>query len=284
MNSNQSKITIIVAVYNGAKTLQRCLDSVVEQIYSNWELIVIDGASKDETINIIKANHEHISYWESEVDRGIYHAFNKGVLKATGDWIIFLGCDDYFWKSDILTKASKELALLDSETKIAYGKVALISANNKVLSIKSKPWSECCRAYRHYNGGEIDHQGVFQHRSLFEEHGLFDESFRICGDYEILLRDLKSNDPYFLNGLIISARQIGGTSLQQSNGLTIIQECQRARQKNSLAKVEFLPQLMYLYLIEIVRKFLLNMLGEKKLNILTDLYRKITFREAVWTK
>src|SRR5665647_574950 len=94
-------ITIIVAVYNGAKTLQRCVDSVSDQTYLNKELIIIDGGSKDGTIDILMANNDKITYWQSEPDSGIYNAWNKALGHANGDWIYFLGSDDYLWKSNV---------------------------------------------------------------------------------------------------------------------------------------------------------------------------------------
>jgi glycosyltransferase involved in cell wall biosynthesis len=286
MNSinNLPKITVIIAIYNGAKTLQRCLDSITAQTYDRTEIIIIDGASNDGSIEIIKANQQQIDYWESEKDRGIYHAFNKGILNATGDWIIFLGCDDYFWETTCLTKVAAELSQIDKLTKIAYGRVNLVSLENKILQTKSEPWSKCRQAYLHYDGGDIDHQGVFQHHSLFQESGLYDESFKICGDYELLLRELKLNEPYFLENIIISARQIGGTSLQPNNGLKTFRECQKARSKHGLNNLRFLPQRLYIYWLQLTRKILLGTIGTKYLNIITDFYRKLTFRPAIWTK
>ncbi|MEQ1667696.1 MAG: glycosyltransferase [Sulfuriferula sp.] len=86
-------ISIIIAVYNGKATLQQCIDSVVQQTYSNKELIIIDGGSKDGTVELLEENRNKFSYWESEPDRGIYNAWNKGLTQAKGEWICFLGAD-----------------------------------------------------------------------------------------------------------------------------------------------------------------------------------------------
>ena len=95
-NKSLPLITIIIAVFNGAKTLQQCIDSVAQQSYPNKELIIIDGGSKDGTLDLLKANSEKIDYWVSETDNGIYNAWNKGLAQANGDWICFLGADDFF--------------------------------------------------------------------------------------------------------------------------------------------------------------------------------------------
>jgi glycosyltransferase involved in cell wall biosynthesis len=90
-------ISVIVAVFNGAKTLQQCIDSVAGQTYPHKELIVIDGGSIDGTREILEGDATKLAYWVSEPDRGIYHAWNKALARARGDWICFLGADDYLW-------------------------------------------------------------------------------------------------------------------------------------------------------------------------------------------
>ena len=78
-------ITVIVAVYNGAKTLQQCISSVAEQTYSHTQLIIVDGGSKDDTVEILKLNDRFIDYWISESDTGIYSAWNKALIQGAGD-------------------------------------------------------------------------------------------------------------------------------------------------------------------------------------------------------
>lgn len=105
-------ISIIVAVYNNAVTLQRCIDSVASQSYPHKELVIIDGGSTDGTVEIIKRNSDKIDCWVSEPDRGIYHAFNKGLDRTKGDWIYFLGSDDYLWDNYTLSRVSEQLSIL----------------------------------------------------------------------------------------------------------------------------------------------------------------------------
>ena len=85
-------LTIIVAVFNGAKTLERCIDSVVQQTWPYKELIIMDGGSTDGTVDLLKRYDSKIKYWESRPDRGIYHAWNKALDHAEGEWICFIGC------------------------------------------------------------------------------------------------------------------------------------------------------------------------------------------------
>ncbi len=135
-------ITIIIAVFNGAKTLQQCIDSVAQQTYPNKELIVIDGGSGDGTLDLLKENQEHISYWISEPDQGIYNAWNKGLAQTNGDWICFLGADDYFWDPLVLDKMVRQLALTSPDIRVVYGQVMLLSSDGVSLHTIGEPWGK----------------------------------------------------------------------------------------------------------------------------------------------
>ncbi len=278
---NPPIITVIIAVFNGAAKLQRCLDSLAEQTYPYKELIVIDGGSTDGTIEILKNNNEKITYWESEPDRGIYHAWNKALSKATGDWIIFLGADDYLWNSEVLANAAGKLVFINSDIRVVYGRVAMVSPqNNEVLQIFNKSWHKSRKKFMQYSN--IHHQGIFHHRSLFSEHGLFDDSFKIAGDYELLLRELKNKDAHFLEDIIISGAQIKGLSSSPENYIKTYREFYKARGKNNITTLPF--RLGWLYVKACIRVILLRTFGEQYSDIIADLYRKVTLRPSIWTR
>ena len=90
------KISIVIACLNCSRTLRKCLESIREQSYLNKEIVLIDALSSDETLNIVREYEESIDYWESSADTGIYHAWNKALAHVNGEWVIFLGADDYF--------------------------------------------------------------------------------------------------------------------------------------------------------------------------------------------
>jgi hypothetical protein len=115
---NSKRISVIVVTYNVAKTLQACLNSIYAQTYPAIELIIIDGDSTDGTKEILAANSNHINYWISEPDKGIYDAMNKGLKQATGQWIYFLGADD-----ELLPDFSNMVAELSSPNTVYYGSV-----------------------------------------------------------------------------------------------------------------------------------------------------------------
>ena len=94
MKIESPKISIIMAVLNGVNSVEACIQSIVNQTYQNIELIIMDGGSTDGTLDILRRYDDRITVWRSESDRGIYDAMNKGTRRATGDWGLFLGCDD----------------------------------------------------------------------------------------------------------------------------------------------------------------------------------------------
>ena len=94
MDSQANKLSIIISVLNAGHVLENCIRSILNQNYKNFELIIIDGGSVDGTINVLEQYSDKISYWISETDTGIYNAWNKALVKATGEWICFIGSDD----------------------------------------------------------------------------------------------------------------------------------------------------------------------------------------------
>jgi glycosyltransferase involved in cell wall biosynthesis len=276
----QPRITIIVAVFNGAATLQQCIDSVAGQTYPNKELIIIDGASRDGTVDLVRRNASSIAYWISEPDKGIYNAWNKGVRQAKGEWICFLGADDYFWKPDVLEQLVAQLSAVLPTVFAAYGQVMLLTADDVPLYAIGDPWSAMKTRFRHLMC--IPHQGVMHRRSLFEEKGPFDESFRIAGDYELLLRVLKDGDAAFIPDLIVTGMRQGGVSSNPSQTLVAMAELRRAQRMHGhkLPGWPWVAAMGRVYL----RYFLRRLLGERMTRQGLDLYRRMRRLPSYWTK
>ena len=163
-------ISIIIPTYNSAKTIRLCLDSIVAQTYKDYEVLVMDGCSKDGTIDIVQAyNNEHIRLY-SEPDKGIYDAMNKGIKRAQGDWLYFLGSDDYLFAPDVLEKVTTELTV---DYKIVYGDVEsshLQKEHNGEWKAELIEYNRC-------------HQAIFYHRSVFEKYGMYNLSYKLYADF-----------------------------------------------------------------------------------------------------
>ena len=108
MTNNFPKVTIVTVTYNAEEYLEQTIKSVIKQDYPNIEYIIIDGASSDRTVEIIKEYQKYISYWTSEPDSGIYDAMNKGIDIATGEWINFMNAGDSFVEKNTISKVVKK--------------------------------------------------------------------------------------------------------------------------------------------------------------------------------
>lgn len=281
MNNTPSPlITIIIAVFNGVDTLQQSIDSVIQQTYPNKELIIIDGGSKDGTVDLLKKNSDTISYWISEPDRGIYNAWNKGLKKANGDWITFLGSDDYFCDEHVLETMSADLQKISSDVRLAYAQIMLLGSDGVDLFPIGEPWNDVKR--RFMRGECLPHPGMMHRRNMFEKNGQFDESFRIGGDYELMLRELKTADAVFIPNLISVSMRPGGISNSPSNTIEVLRDVKRARIKHSQSWPHFFwfKAAIRVYIRLIFWKFI----GERKTRKLLDLARRISGLPPYWTK
>ncbi|GLQ88530.1 glycosyltransferase family 2 protein [Dyella flagellata] len=172
-------ISVITVVYNGAHSIEKCLQSVADQEKVAYEHIVIDGGSTDGTVDILKRHADKLAYWCSEKDAGIADAMNKGILHAKGNWIIFIHADDGLVSPDVLAKA---LAKMPLKVDIVAFPVLFGSLGNLRLH-PPRPAGFWTR----FKLG-MCHQGMFVRRALFQRIGVFDTGFGICMDYEHVLR------------------------------------------------------------------------------------------------
>jgi len=182
--SENKLFSIITVSFNSEKSIAATIESVLHQNCKDFEYIIVDGKSTDKTIEIIKSyesifKEKKISYsWISEKDNGIYDAFNKGVKLAKGEWVSFLGSDDIYKKHALesykyhIKNLDKNIDIIHSEVKVGDRKI-----------IKGK-WS--WKVFRRKMN--IAHVGAFHHKDYFKKYDLFDTSYKIAGDYELLLR------------------------------------------------------------------------------------------------
>ena len=273
-------LTIIIAVFNGDKTIQQCIDSVALQSYPHKQLIIIDGGSTDDTVQLLQENNDVINYWVSEPDNGIYNAWNKGLIKANGEWVCFLGADDYLWNEHVLEEITSQLVNIPEDINIVYGQIMILTNNEVALYSIGESWDKIKTRFKQLMC--IPHQAVMHRKVLFEKNGLFDESFRIAGDYEWLLRELKTNNALFMPDLIITGMRQGGVSSDPSNTLTTMREIRRAQKMHGQSFPGWL-WLMAMARVHI-RLFLCSLLGDQTTKKILDRYRVIKGLPTYWTK
>lgn len=206
MAKSLPKITIIVAVFNAAKTLQQCLYSFTQQRYQNKELIVIDGGSIDGTLDLILENQEHIHYWVSERDNGIYDAWNKALKHTSGEWVAYLGADDTLLPNALQNYADFIHTHENEGLDYVSSRVNLVSGDKFIRTI-GQAWT--WDAFRHYMN--VAHVGSLHNKRLYEKYGQYDISYQICADYEFLLRAKNSLKAGFLDIVTVNM-SIGGAS------------------------------------------------------------------------
>ena len=184
---NCPKISIITVSYNSAKTIEQTILSVINQSYKNIEYIIIDGGSTDGTVDIIKKYADKIAYWVSEPDEGIYNAMNKGVDIASGEYIYFLGSDDWLYEQGIIKNIS--LKLVNSDIAILSCNVLSVDEQIKIEKLYKNTVSG--NIIKDLNTGySIPHQGLFVKSTIFANNK-FDESYVLAGDYDFTLKIIR---------------------------------------------------------------------------------------------
>ncbi len=277
---NAPRITIVTVVLNGEKYLEETIQSVLNQCYENLEYIVVDGGSKDGSIDILSKYDSQLDFWISEIDSGIYSAMNKGISLSTGDWLMFINADDYLWSPEVLEKVADQLAKLSSQTRVAYGQIMLLDSDGNFLFPIGKPWNQVKKAFKH--SMSIPHPGVMHHHSLFKVHGLFDESYKCAGDYELLLRELDTKNAHFIENVIVTGMRKGGVSDRPEETLNSLKEVRRAQLKHG----QFMPGRIWLFscLRVYLRMTLWYIFGEKLTRHLLDIGRYLLCLKPIWVK
>ena len=185
------KISVITVCYNSAKTIGHTLRSVREQTHGDIEHIIVDGGSKDNTLEVVKAEGPHVAKVVSEKDNGIYDAMNKGIQMATGDVVAFLNADDFYKDADVLARVARVMQAEHLDA--LYGDVEFF-----------RPGQQDTVA-RRYNSGRFTadrlgwgwmpaHPALFVRRALFERYGAFRTDYRIAGDFEFVARVFQHAD------------------------------------------------------------------------------------------
>jgi glycosyltransferase involved in cell wall biosynthesis len=204
-------ISIITINLNNKAGLQKTINSVFEQTYKNIEYIIIDGASTDGSVKLIEENRAKIKFWQSESDKGIYDAMNKGIAKASGDYLLFLNSGDVLADNKIIDEINTQLQTYD----IVYGD--LIAVNDKNEKEYHKSFSEM--TLENLMISTLWHPCCFIKRELFNKYGLYNTEFKLAGDYEFFVRAILKFDKT-------------GISNQQKNEVLMNEEREKAWKLN----------------------------------------------------
>lgn len=203
------KISIITVSFNSAKTLRQTIESVLSQDYPDLEYIVVDGASKDGTVDILKEFEGKIKYI-SEPDKGIYDALNKGVKLATGEIIGTIGGDDFYPNTHVIGHVAT--AFKDFKTEAVYGDKQYVNLDDDNTIVRYWRSGEYQRD-NWLKGWMPPHLSFYLKKSAFDKYGDYIIDFTCSGDYELMLRMLYKNKltAQYLPEVVMTMRN-GGTS------------------------------------------------------------------------
>ena len=182
------KISIITATYNSASTVRDTIESILRQTHQDWELIIEDGVSKDDTLAIIREYEPQCKgrmFIFSEKDEGLYDAMNRGIARATGDVIGILNSDDFYHDEHVLEDINR--AMENQPLDCVYGDLKFVQADNTHRVVRI--W----KGSQHENGAFLRgwhpaHPTFYARRECFEKFGAFDTSFAVSADFELMLR------------------------------------------------------------------------------------------------
>lgn len=184
------RISIITVSFNSASTIRDTIDSVLAQSYTDLEYIIVDGRSKDGTVEIVKSYGKKISQFISETDLGIYDAINKGIRISSGDIIGILNSDDSFYNEYVVENIEK--AFDDARTEVVIGDVQFFdpAKSSRILRYySSKKWNPGKFKF----GYMPAHPSFYARRELFEKFGIYKTDYTIAADYELMIRFLFVN-------------------------------------------------------------------------------------------
>lgn len=213
-----TKVSIITVNFNNVVGLQKTIKSVVTQTYDAIEYLIIDGGSNDGSLEIIEQYTNHISHWVSEKDNGVYHAMNKGIRVATGDYLLFLNSGDYFYNEHVLSDVSHYLS---TKADIVYGDVNVINTSDegKIVS-----YSDRLR-FSVFWYGAICHQVIFYHKRVFEKAGLYQEQYKITSDWMHYISAIIKHDCTYLHiPVVITNYHLDGMSEDRKNLEVVLKE------------------------------------------------------------
>ena len=246
------KVSIIICVLNGEKSIYKTVESILNQDYLNLELIIIDGGSYDNTIEIIKNFDLPKIKWISEPDKGISDAFNKGIKLATGDYINFQGDGDGFINNNSISDLFSNLDL--KERPIVCGNIQRIDIEGNLL-YKTKIKNNFNKKMLLFKMS-LPHQGLFMPKEFFAKYGEFDLNNKYCMDFEMLLRAYHNFPKVITKEIVVSNWRADG--LGEGKTLDILKEYHKIKLKNKVAGRLTLLLIHYYSLFKHYLKIFLN--------------------------
>lgn len=240
------KISVITATFNSGKTLRDTIESVLRQTYRDIEYIIVDGASRDDTLDIIREYEPRFGgrmRWISEPDRGIYDAMNKGIWMATGAVVGLLNSDDFYTDECVLERVAAEIMDVDA----VYGDIHYVDDGDLTKCVRYYS-SKGFRRWKMRMGFMPAHPSFYCRRTVYTRFGLFDTDFRVAADFEQLLRLIYLNRIHtrYIPMDFVTMRTGGASSSGMKSHKKIIRDHMLAYKKNGVRSNYVLEGMRYL--------------------------------------
>lgn len=230
------KISIITVNYNNLEGLQQTIESVSSQTWQAFEHIIIDGGSTDGSVAYIESKASLFTYWVSEPDKGVYHAMNKGITKASGQYLLFLNSGDHFYNEKVLAQNHQEIkdaAIIYFNLQVVEGHKIFIKEYPEVLS------------FSYFVKDTLPHPATFIAKKAFEKTNLYKEDFKILSDWKFFIDSIcKYNATYKKINTTLSTFYIGGMSSNPSNSVLKENEKQQVLQEDYPAYLQDLDDVI----------------------------------------
>ncbi|GAA4648611.1 glycosyltransferase family 2 protein [Kistimonas scapharcae] len=206
--------TVITVSYNAEKTIAETINSVLSQQNISFEYLIIDGASKDNTANIVRNFTDSRINFTSEPDRGLYDAMNKGILKAKGKYIAILNSDDIYSDETVLYRV--KMNFVQDNADIVYGNLAYFSDKDRKIKRRWRAvLPKCDKRFEALwtNGWQCPHPSTFVKKEVYDEVGTFKADYKISADYDFLVRTAVQHKKKFsyIDDVLVKMR-LGGES------------------------------------------------------------------------
>lgn len=241
-------VSIITTTYNSAATVRDTIESVIAQDHTDIEHIIVDGASSDNTLEIVKSYGDKIAKIISEPDKGIYDAMNKGIRAATGDIVGILNSDDFYSSKNVVSTIAE--AFSSNEIDAVYGDVHFVSPDNLQKTVRYYS-SAIFRPSLFRLGFMPAHPSFYMKKCCYDQYGLYSLEYKIASDYDLLIRYLYVHQIKYryLQKDFVTMRT-GGVSTENLNSRILLnKEIVRACKRYGIKTNMFLLSLKYIYKI-----------------------------------
>ncbi len=270
-------LSVIIATFNVEKTLGLTIESILSQSFEDIEILIIDGLSTDRTLDVARSYRSEKISILSEADIGIYDAWNKGVRRASGKWILFLGADDKLVAADSIQRFinSCESNHLFDQSDVVYGDLVVLGNDAQPMARIGSDWRNPWGFEQRFltSSFPIPIMSTFFKKSAILKEGGFCLDYKIIADIELVIRISKTTRPIYVHDRALTVMGYGGVSTNPHRALTLLNESFKVRRKHALGTLTNFG-FLNLAFRQITKYFAAKYLGTRVSSYLITVYQR----------